>query len=406
MHNVIESLQPLLRDIDSVKPDPHNARLHPQPNLEAIKPSLETYGQRKPIVVSSRTGIIEAGNGLWQAAKELGWGQIAAVMVEDNPETATGYSIMDNQSALLADWDLPVLKDILQELDTGAFDMNLTGFDEKAIEDLMTQFHVPGEGLTDDDEIPEQVETICKKGDLWQLGSHRLLCGDATKREDVKRLMGGEKMDAVITDPPYGIGREGIPNDEESNLGQLFNDLILPNDDCILIAFQSPRLFPLWLDAIANKQYQFGRALWWVEPFSPRARTRAYPWHGWYMQGEIILVATKGKPVWPNWKEHVPDTYIHEFGDSRVHENPVTFERKHPTLKPLWIVQSLVEHTKGLVYDPFGGSGSTMIACEKLGRRCFMIEIDEHYCDVIIQRWQNYTGKEADKLCSRSCQSL
>jgi len=141
MHNVIESLSQQLRDINSIKPDPHNARLHPQPNLEAIKRSLETYGQRKPIVVNSRTGIIEAGNGLWQAAKELGWDEIAVVMVEDNPETAIGFAIMDNQSALLAKWDLPVLRDLLQDIDTGAFDMNLTGFDEKAIEDLMTQFH-------------------------------------------------------------------------------------------------------------------------------------------------------------------------------------------------------------------------------------------------------------------------
>lgn len=139
---MIESLQPLLRDINSVKPDPRNARLHPQPNLEAIKRSLETYGQRKPIVVNSKTGIIEAGNGLWQAAKELGWGQIAAVMVEDDDNIAKGYSIMDNQSALLAEWDMPALKDLLTELDTGAFNMDLTGFDEKAIEDLMSQFHI------------------------------------------------------------------------------------------------------------------------------------------------------------------------------------------------------------------------------------------------------------------------
>ena len=202
--SIIKELQKLAIPIDSVELDPRNARQHPQPNLDAIKRSLEQYGQRKPIVVNSETGIIEAGNGLWQAAKELGWTEIAAVKVKDNPENATGYALMDNQSALLAEWDFSVLKDLLQELDTGAFDMDLTGFDSKAIEDLMTQFHIPAEGLTDDDEVPEQVETICKAGDLWQLGNHYLLCGDATKKEDVEKLMGGKKADMVFTDPPYG----------------------------------------------------------------------------------------------------------------------------------------------------------------------------------------------------------
>ena len=130
----------LIIPIGSVKPDPRNARLHSQPNLDALKHSLEAYGQRKPIVVNAETGVIEAGSGLWQAARELGWTEIAAVKVQDSPESAQGYALMDNQSALLAEWGLPVLKDILQELDAGAFDIGLTGFDEKAFEVVMAQF--------------------------------------------------------------------------------------------------------------------------------------------------------------------------------------------------------------------------------------------------------------------------
>ena len=162
VNNIIPSLQALAVDIKSVKPDPHNARKHPLRNLETIKRSLETYGQRKPIVVNAKTNTIEAGNALWESAKVLGWDRIAVVKVDDSKEMASGYGIMDNQSALLAEWDLPVLKDILEELDTGAWDMELTGFSDKEIEDLMSQFYVPKEGLTDDDEIPEKVETICK----------------------------------------------------------------------------------------------------------------------------------------------------------------------------------------------------------------------------------------------------
>lgn len=157
--DIAEALKPLVVPISSVKPDPRNARIHDERNINTIKKSLETYGQRKPIVVN-HDGIIEAGNGLYQAAKELGWSEIAAVMVKDDGDHAKAYALMDNQSALLADWSMPDLKDLLQELDTGAFDMEATGFLDKEIEDLMTQFHVLEEGLTDDDAVPEKT-LIC-----------------------------------------------------------------------------------------------------------------------------------------------------------------------------------------------------------------------------------------------------
>ena len=138
---VIEALKPLLVDINSVKTDPRNARQHPTRNIDTIKKSLEAYGQRKPIVVNQNTNFIEAGNGMWEAAKSLGWTQIAVIKVDDDKDVAKAYGIMDNQSALLADWDLPTLKDLLQELDDGSVDMDLTGFDSKEIEELMTQFN-------------------------------------------------------------------------------------------------------------------------------------------------------------------------------------------------------------------------------------------------------------------------
>jgi len=154
--NIVDELKSLAVDISSIKPDPRNARKHPDRNLEAIKKSLQTYGQRKPIVVNSRTGIIEAGNGLYQAAKELGWEKIAAVKVNDDDDYAKGFSVADNQTALLAEWDFPILRDILEELDTGAFDMDATGFNTQDIEDLMTQFHIE-EGQSDGD-IPSEIK--------------------------------------------------------------------------------------------------------------------------------------------------------------------------------------------------------------------------------------------------------
>ena len=148
---VIEALKPLLVDINSVKQDPRNARQHPTRNIDTIKKSLEAYGQRKPIVVNQNTNFIEAGNGMWEAAKSLGWTQIAVVKVDDDKDVAKAYGIMDNQSALLADWDLPTLKDLLQNLDDGSVNMELTGFDEHEIEMLMTAQH-------QDPMIPDQPE--------------------------------------------------------------------------------------------------------------------------------------------------------------------------------------------------------------------------------------------------------
>ena len=113
------------------------------------------------------------------------------------------------------------------------------------------------------------------------------------------------------------------------------------------------------------------------------------------MQGEIILVSTKGEPEWPKYCDHVSDTYLHEFGQPHVHEAGTTFDRKHPALKPLWIIESLISHTLGDIYDPFLGSGTTLIACEKTGRICYGMEIEPHYCDVIVKRWENFTGKKA-----------
>ena len=166
--NIAEALQPLAVPIGLVKPDPRNARLHPQPNLDALKRSLTAYGQRKPIVVNAKTMTIEAGNGLWQAARELGWPEVAAVLVDDDGVTAQAYALMDNKSALMADWDLPRLKDILQELDTGAFEMDLTGFLEAEIEDLMTQFHeVPSKTLVERFLVPPFSVLDARQG-YWQ----------------------------------------------------------------------------------------------------------------------------------------------------------------------------------------------------------------------------------------------
>lgn len=165
---IIESLKPLEADIKSIKTDPRNARKHNERNIETIKNSLKTYGQRKPIVVNTNTNTIEAGNGMYQAAKELGWDKIAVVFVDDAQEVATAYGLMDNQSALISEWDLPTLKDLLTELDDGEVNMDLTGFNSKEIEDLMNQFHIPEDNKDIDEDALKDTKNECPKcGFKW-----------------------------------------------------------------------------------------------------------------------------------------------------------------------------------------------------------------------------------------------
>jgi len=312
------------------------------------------------------------------------------------------------------DWDLPKLKDLLQELDTGELDMELTGFDSKEIEELMTQFHVAKEGLTDDDEIPDKVETICKLGDLWQLGNHRLLCGDATKKEDVERLMDGEKVDMVFTDPPYGVnygkknrflnsfqpsGRnlkdiagDVLSKDELLNtLTGAFTNIYSVCDDkcsCYVTAPQGGELGLMMLLMMMMSGFPVRHVLIWVKNQPGFSLGR-------------LDYDYQHEPILYSWKK------THAFyGKGKFTKSIWMIERprknkEHPTMKPIALMENALLNSSQInnaVGDFFGGSGSTLIACEKLGRRCFMMEIEPHYCDVIIQRWENFTGQEAVKL--------
>jgi len=396
--------------IASVKQDPRNARKHPDRNIETIKKSLEAYGQRKPIVVNRSTGHIEAGNGLWQAAKALGWTEIAVTYVNDAPEVATAFGIMDNQSALLADWDLPTLKDLLQGLDDGETDMALTGFSTEELENLMTQVH---QGLTDDDEIPEKVETICKTGDLWQLGNHRLLCGDATKKEDVERLMGGERAVLMATDPPYGdswvakakdMQKHGYGHSRAGLHGSIASDDLNDDDlsgfllswlELAKDALKRPAAVYVWHGAkrilfetsILAAGYFVHQPIVWVKPGFVIGRLHYHPRCEWALHGWL-----RGEGGCP---------FYGERNQSDVWEVGRENDKLHPTQKPVLLFETpILNHTLAgqICYEPFAGSGTQFVACEKLGRRCYGMEIDEHYCDVIIQRWQNFTGKTAEKI--------
>jgi DNA modification methylase len=215
-------------------------------------------------------------------------------------------------------------------------------------------------------------------GDLWQIGDHRLICGDCTDAATVARVMGREKAGACVTDSPYGINREGIEQDDPEGLRALFDGCltVMPIENGVVINFQSPRLFPDWLDAIRAAGHQFERALWSYKPNGIR-----FPWRGWILKSDIILISSIGDPVWSDDPPNCHDTYTY------THE----FEIKqtggwHGSVKPLAEIENIIGHTTGDVYEPFSGSGTTLVACENLRRRCRAIEISPAYVAVALER--------------------
>jgi DNA modification methylase len=213
-------------------------------------------------------------------------------------------------------------------------------------------------------------------GDLWQIGEHRLICGDCTDAATVARVMGGEKAGACVTDSPYGINREGIENDDPEGLRGLFDGClaVVPITDGVIINFQSPRLYPVWVDAIRQAGHEHQRALWFYDETDV-----TFPWRGWLMCSQIAIVSSIGKPEWSKDNYH-HDCYIVKTAGKQDDSGG------HTTAKPLDIIQDLVAHTTGDVYEPFSGSGTTLVACENLGRRCRAVEISPAYVAVALER--------------------
>lgn len=380
----IECAHDEMVQIEKLIPHPRNPNKHPEKQIALLVKIIAAQGWRNPIVVSSRSGFITKGHARLEAAKILGCDAVP-VDFQGYENEASEYAdmIADNRIAELAEPSLPEIKDLLEELDTGAFDMDLTGFDTESIEKLMTQFHVPVDGLTDEDAIPENVETICQKGDLWKLGEHRLLCGDSTVLTDVEKLMQGEKADMAFTDPPYGVGFKYKTYDDVG--GDAYKQFCIDWFNLLQsitarIAI-TPGCYPLglWLSSLPEPR-QIGV---WIKT---NALTHGSVVH--YMAWEPILFYGDFK------KKRANDVFNYPIGKQPDVED-------HPCPKPIKLIEDIIDNFSGhknLVLDLFGGSGSTLIACEKLGRKCRMMEIDEHYCDVIIRRWEDYTGKKAELL--------
>jgi DNA modification methylase len=390
--------------IEKLYPAAYNPRkdLQPgDPEYEKLKRSMQEFGYVEPIVWNKRTRNIVGGHQRYKVLLDTGAQEIDCVVVDLDETKEKALNIALNK--ISGDWDMPKLKDILQELDTGEFDLELTGFDMDEIEELMTQFHVPEEIV--EDEVPEPPEEpITKPGDLWLLGRHRLLCGDATKKEDVERLMDGKKADMVFTDPPYGVeytgGLQFKDGEVEKNNRQMIkndeSDDIYTEVIPVIASICNGPCYTWFADTKASKLYTAVEAVGDIHSLIIWVKNGGYgALNANYKQKHEPCLYWKPKGKKLNFVGATTETTIWEICKDGVN-------KLHPTQKPVELAAKAIKnHSAGLVVDLFGGSGSTLIACEQLNRTCYMMELDPVYCDVIVQRYINLKGHDGDVYLER-----
>jgi len=384
-----------LVDPATLRGDPENYNGHPPEQLRMIAASVKSQGWQKPIVVDIRTGLTVTGHGETAAAVQAG---LKLVPVDfrwyATDADRQQWLIADNRFASLAEVQAGALKDLLQKLDTGDRDMEATGYTDKAIEELMTQFHVaePADAEPQVDRAEELRKAWgVKTGDLWLIGGHRLLCGDSTKAADVARVTGGEKaVDCILTDPPYcsggfqeagksagSVGTDAehvqIVNDRLSTRGfaALLKSAFNGVQSSYLYAFTDWRMWIHLFDVAESSGFGVRSMIVWNKGTPGMGR-------GWRCQHELILWGCKVTPPFDK----------HASGTGNVISEARTGNIEHTTQKPVAVIAELLKVAPFLVkiYDPFLGSGTTMVAAQNLNRRCFGIEISPAYCAVILER--------------------
>lgn len=389
--------------------------------VEAVAESIKQFGFKVPIVVD-KDYVIVAGHTRLKAAKQLSLSSVPCIIADDlNEEQLKAYRLADNKTAELAEWDIEKLHEELKLLN--AFDMDVFGFD--TLPDIMEEMNDSSEISIDD--ILDEEETKTKLGDIWILGKHRLICGDCTDKATIEKLMDGEKADLLLTDPPYNVAIENSAG------------LTIQNDNMSDTAFYE---FLYSAFSVANSAMREGAGFYiWhgeSEGFNFRKACNAV---GWNLKQCIIWVKSqitigrqdyqwKHEPCLYGWKSGGGHYFIKNRKQATVIDNDMNIElmtadelrtviadimeqssilredkplrnSDHPTMKPVPLIKKQVKNSTkrgGIVLDIFGGSGTTLLACEELKRVCYTSELDERYCDVIVKRYENMTGNKAIKL--------
>lgn len=400
-----EDLKVVYRNVSELIPYARNARTHSDEQIARIAASIKEFGWTNPILIDGENGII-AGHGRVLAARKLGLEKVPTIELSGLTEAQKrAYIIADNRLALDAGWDEEMLKLEFAELEKLGFELSKTGFSDEEIDEMMADLDREVDGVEDVEtpEPPKNPKT--KRGEIWILGTHRLMCGDSTSIEDVKEVMGGGLADLWLTDPPYNVAYQGKTKDA----------LTIQNDE---MDDESFRRFLVSAHSAADSVLKEGAAfyIWHAdsEGFNFRGACRDV---GWKVRECLIWSKNtfvlgrqdyqwQHEPCLYGWK----DGAAHHWYSDRSQTTILEFDRpnrnaEHPTMKPVGLFQYLIGNSTkpgDIVLDSFGGSGTTLIACEQTGRSARIIELDPCYCDVIIERWQNLTGqravRESDKV--------
>ena len=408
--------------IGELRPNPNNARTHSKHQVEQLRRSLREFGAVAPILIDGENNVI-AGHGRLMAAQAEGWQEFPCVRIEHlTPEQLRAYALADNRLAEMADWDMALVSAELTALEEAGFDISLTGFRRDDV-----AFGSSSDVEDDDfDGAAESGEPVSRSGTVWELGTHLLVCGDGTSTECVNRLLSGERAACVVTDPPYNMNyvgagrgkRDPILNDKmpDDAFAAFLTAAYAAAADALvdggaLYAFYKELGTGVFVTALAAAGLNFRQELVWVknQPVLGGAK-----YQNMY---EPCVFATKGDSyaVWNGGrKERSAMEQVDLMNEEELRAalkalldqgaTDVLREPKpqrsdlHPTMKPVRLLARLIRNSSNegdIVLDLFGGSGSTLIACEQLGRRCRMVELDPAYCDVIVRRWETFTGRKA-----------
>ena len=412
LHKLADKIE--LKSTEELIPYARNARTHSENQVNQIAASITEFGFTNPILVDGAKGII-AGHGRLMAAKKLGLTEVPVVILDHLSEAQKrAYIIADNKLAENAGWDEEILANELADLKDLDFDLDLIGFEDQELEKLFSNLYESDEDKEQEENIPEiEEKPISKIGDIWILGDHKLICGDSCKLETYQSLLTNELADMTFTDPPYNVdygnsmkdnlvnkinpngksyknarGSRKILND---NLGDQFEEFLISICTNILSLTKGACYICMSSSELSNLQNAFTKSGGKWSTFIIWAKNHFTLGRSDYQR--------QYEPILYGWKEKNDHYWCGDRNQSDVwYFNKPNKSELHPTMKPVELVKKAIlnsSKTDYIILDPFGGSGSTLIACEQLKRRCRMIELDQKYVDVIIKRWQNLTGKKA-----------
>ena len=407
-------------DINTIKPYENNAKQHPRTQIEQIKTSIEMFGMDDPIGIWNNT-IVE-GHGRLIACQELGYKEVPVIRLDHlTDEERKAYTLAHNKLTMNSDFDIDILNDELAQFET--IDMSEFGFD--------IDFDAE-EAEVVEDEVPEiPAEPKSKPGEIYQLGSHRLMCGDSTKAEDVAKLMNGAAADLVVTDPPYNVAIEnskGMTIENDNMASEQFQEFLSAAFTNMNESLKPGGAFYVWFasrehinfeTALNKANLEVRQELIWNKNSLILGR-QDYQWkhepclYGWkdgaphYFiddRTQTTVIEDKKPDIKKMKKEEMQklleEIYSDKVSSTVINEDKPSANDLHPTMKPIKLLARQVKNSSKVgekVLDLFGGSGSTLITCEQLGRICYMMEYDPQYLDVIIERWENFTGQKAKKI--------